>query len=168
VTTPSADILYKRVERALWKALEDDTDFAAVVPAGNRIKHCVNSVPDPDKAYNLSADTPSVRLYPNGWKRVNRGSNTYALELSYALEISTADKRTTLWYGDAQWFAFIAFLRLQTVDPATALNNVAEFMKLEVDSAQQELGVTPNYEEGWMAALDVKVHVKLNIADVTA
>jgi hypothetical protein len=168
MTAPSANILYKRVERALWKVLEDDTNFAATVKVGNRIKHCLDNVPDPDKAFNMTGDSPSVRLFPNGWKRVNRGTNTYALELSFALEIYTADKRTTRWYGDAQWYAFIAFLRLQTVNPATALDNVSEFLKLEVDSAIQDIGASPSHDEGWEASLDIKVQVKLNIAEVTA
>lgn len=168
MTTPDPNIIYKRVERGLWAALEADANFAATVQPNNRIKHCTDAQPDMDKPFNLPADMPAVRIAPNGWKRYVRGSNTYALELSYVLEVWTGDKRTTRWYGDAQWYAWIVFLRMNTVDPSTAMSGVSEFVKIEAESATQDLARSETTDIGWIAAIDMKVVVKFDIAVITA
>jgi hypothetical protein len=93
---------------ALWDILEAQSDFAAGVPAGNRIKYSETPRPPDPKDTLSTADYPNVRLVARGLQsHHHRTSNSSTLAVLWEIQVSSGDTRFQTLF-DVEWWIFRA------------------------------------------------------------
>jgi hypothetical protein len=87
---------WTQVLNRLWFLLEENADFIAVVPAGNRIKFTDIGNQNPIKTSIQNGDTPEVCIMPEqSSERMAFTSRQSGSEQMFQLQITTLDMRLT-------------------------------------------------------------------------
>jgi hypothetical protein len=93
---------------ALWDILEAQSDFAAGVPTGNRIKYSETARPPDAKDALSTADYPDVRILATGFRsHHHRTSSSSTLDVLWEIQVSSGDTRFQTLF-DVQWWIFRA------------------------------------------------------------
>lgn len=102
-----ADNPLELIYDAFWVMLEDNSDFASEVPAGNRIKY-TGTTEAPEKDEVSGADFPEVRVVCAGSKpHLQRTSNGSSWNTIWEIQIATGDQRFEAGFK-VQWPVYCA------------------------------------------------------------
>lgn len=94
---------------ALWNILQNQAEFAAAVPVGNRINY-TGTARAPDKDTLSSADYPQVRILARGLRpHLHRTSSGSSLTILWVIEISSGDQRFRTLF-DVEWYIYRAMV----------------------------------------------------------
>lgn len=160
--TTTKNPLYQTVE-ATWECLAADTNFAALVPAMNRIDY-TKDARTVDKPGLHTADLPQVRVLISGLEgQIFRTSNSCSVQVYLSIEVKVGDKRLEN-LTEVSWAIYCAMSRWETYLRDTITwqgQNVFKKlypMKVETEYSPKSKEKDPaGWVEVWAAAGDLFV-----------
>ncbi len=156
----SKDPIYQTVQ-GVWDCLAADNNFAALVPAMNRIDYTADRRTS-DKQGLTSADLPQVRVVVTGFEgQYFRTSNSSSVRVFLAIEVKIGDKRLEK-FSELAWAIYCAMSRWETyLRDAIEWESEAVCKKLhplraEVDYAARAEQTEPaGWTSIWAAAVEL-------------
>lgn len=162
------------VTDAFWTMLEADTDFAAAVKPGNRIKYAIGERFDPREHSLGPDDLPQVTVMFHGiisWTAehiLENTSNSGLMVGLWSIEVRTRPYRIDE-FGTVLWATLRALMTWRTHFPGLTWNteNFAKCLRVqrhntEVQRSKAEQGVT-----GWRTVVPVEVHMAFSRSAMT-
>jgi len=145
---------------AIWRALENDIEWCALVKLGNRVKYDNR---DPLKATLQDADMPEVRVEPQpgqAWKITSNPRQSLRGTIPFAIIITTGDMRPSPSIYAIAWATVRALVRAGiTLGDETVINNSdiqGIGMGLDADRARV----------GWTAVVNVTIGFNVDVPAV--
>ena len=131
---------------ALWNILQNQADFVAAVPAGNRIKY-TGTARAPEKDTLSSADYPQVRIVARGVRpHLHQTSSGSSLTILWAIEISSGDQRSRTLF-DVEWSIYRAMVDWETHVTAVIWNGIELVKSCRLVAVKTDLG-DPQVDRG--------------------
>lgn len=158
---------------ALWKLLENSTEFCEMVKPGNRIKYS-GAGRNPQKEQAITADYPEVRIVVTRTDpHLNRTSNGSSLKKHFAIQILTGSQQVDKML-ELEWIiykamagAYEALLDLSWPEESGGY----KFIKLvKPVSIQEQLTMTADMKShvaGWVSVWAVEIDMWFRTKDLS-
>lgn len=165
--TGVVDDPFTPVVECLWALLEREPAFCHLVPVGNRIRYINDLDRRPEKENVMAADLPEVVIRPEGgpadWQA---SSSTSRIDLTFAIDVSTGDRRLSVLMFPL-WFAIFralrhwqyAFAALKWNAAATVVQMRSDALTTGLDAEKFNRGVI-----GWVTLWRVTVEMQFETA----
>jgi len=129
----------RQVYDTLWDTLEANSEFAALVLVGNRIKH-QGKLRDPEKQDVSGRDLPEVRIIPSQFQpHLFRTSNGASLLVRYEIQVASGSRLTETVF-DVGWAVFRALSNWSALLTALTWQGASFVKKCRPIAAETTLG----------------------------